>query len=272
MKQSRSKILITLLIVFASISSCKLEKKPLDTAQQVKDTITTASGLKYFYLTKGKGRAIVPGSKFSAQLSLKVKDSVIWTTYEDTDSVFTHIAASGGVIKGYDEMAQLLREGDDVVAMLPSDIAYGDKGSGASIPPKTTLVYDRFKITSVSAPKLVVSDSLFAALQVGGIKKMTSLYTRVTTTKDSLLYHRGMDQLDELWGKLRRAAMYKEAKNAFTFINKTNKNATLDFYIIRSLENMGDKKAAKVKLNEVLKRKLSKEQRAYFEEYKEELK
>ena len=271
MIKSTRKIVIALVMLSSIFFSCNLEKKSSTTNQQAKDTVTTASGLKYFYLTKGTGRAIEPGAKFSAQLSLQVNDSVIWTSYEGKDSVFTHIAARGGVIKGYDEMGLLLREGDNVVAILPSDIAYGDKGNGTSVPPKSTLVYDRFKIMNVSEPKFVLSDSLVAALEVGGIQKMKSLYEKVTTTKDSALYHSGMDQMDALWGKLRRKSMFKEARDAFAYLNKDQNNTTLDFYIIRSIENMGDKKAAIAKLDEVLERKLTKAQRAYFEEYKSEL-
>lgn len=271
MKKTTCKSLIAFAMLFASICSCNLEKKSSTKKEQAKDTISTASGLKYFYITKGTGRHIEPGSKFSAQLSLQVNDSVIWTTYEDKDSVFTHIAARGGVIKGYDEMALLLREGDNVVAILPSDIAYGDKGSGAAIPPKSTLVYDRFKIMEVSEPKLVLSDSLVVALTKGGIQKMKLLYDKVTTTKDSLLYHRGMDQMDALWSKLRRKSMFEEAKAAFAYFNEIDNHTTFDFYIIRSLELMGDKKAASARIDEVLKKELSEEQRTYFEEYKLEL-
>ena len=272
MKKTTCKSLVAFVLLSAGICSCNLEKKSTTTEQQAKDTISTPSGLKYFYITKGTGRRIEPGAAFSAQLSLKVNDSVIWTTYEDKDSVFTHIAARGGVIKGYDEMALLLREGDDVFAILPSDIAYGDKGSGVAIPPKSTLVYDRFKIMNVSEPKFVLSDSLVAALTAGGIQKMKLLYDKVRTTKDSLLYHRGMDQMDALWSKLRRKSMFKEAKATFTYFNKIDNDTTFDFYIIRSLELMGDKKAASAKIDEVLKKELSQEQRTYFEEYKLELK
>ena len=121
--------------------------------------------LKYFYITKGTGRKIVPGSKVTAMLSLKVNDSVIWTSYSAKDSSFTYIADRGGVIKGYNEMAMLLKEGDNVAAFLPGAIAYGERGSGDVIPPNATLEYDQFKIKMVSEPRLVLSDTLFYALK-----------------------------------------------------------------------------------------------------------
>ena len=261
-----------LILVFSTFFySCKTDNKSIKNNKSIKDTITTPSGLKYYYLTKGKGEKIEPGSKISAQLSLKVNDSVIWTSYSSKDSVFSHIAGRGGVIKGYDEMALLMREGDNVVAILPSNIAYGDKGSGNVIPPKATLVYDRFKVTYVSKPKLVLSDTLFITLKNNGIKKMKTVYNQITTTKDSVLYHGGIDQLNSLWRKLRKAELFTEANEAFSFINKEYKNSTFDFYIINSLENTGKIKEAISKINIVLKNKLSKEQKEYFIKYKQDL-
>jgi len=43
----------------------------------------------------------------------------------------------------------LLREGDEIIAILPDSLAYGAKGAGDIIPPYSTLVYDQFKVVSV---------------------------------------------------------------------------------------------------------------------------
>lgn len=259
-------VLLTFVVI-----SCQTEKKSSDTNNIVKDTITTASGLKYFYITKGKGKKVAPGSKVTAMLSLKVNDSVIWTSYNSKDSSFTYIADRGGVIKGYNEMAMLLREGDDVAAFLPGSIAYGKKGSGEIIPPNATLEYDQFKIVHVGEPKLVLSDSLFYAIKDHGAIKMTTIYKQVTKTKDSTLYHRGVGELNSLWRKLSRANLFKEAKEVFTFINKEYKSSTFEFYIIRSLENTGEYKQAIEKINKVLRGKLTKDQKEYYIKYKTDL-
>ena len=51
------------------------------------------------------------------------------------------MAGIGKVFKGFDEMALLMREGNNVVARLLGPIAYGERGSGDVIPPNATLVY-----------------------------------------------------------------------------------------------------------------------------------
>ena len=271
MKQPIKKSIFTVLAISVLMFSCKTDKTRSNTNEKAKDTITTVSGLKYFYITKGEGRKVEPGAKVTAMLSLKVNDSVIWTSYAAKDSSFTYIADRGGVIKGYNEMAMLLRKGDNVAAFLPGDIAYGEKGSGKVIPPNATLEYDQFKITYVSEPKLVLSDSLFYALKDHGIDKMKTIYKQVTTTKDSVLYHGGIGQLNSLWRKLRRAQMFNEAKDAFSFINIKYNNPTFDFYEIRSLENIGEIKQAITKIDKLLKRKLTAVQKEYFIKYKQEL-
>ena len=271
MKQSTNKSICTLLVLSVFFFSCKIDQKSSDVTSKAKDTITTASGLKYFYITKGKGRKVAPGAKVTAMLSLKVNDSVIWTSYSAKDSSFTYIADRGGVIKGYNEMAMLLREGDDVAAFLPGSIAYGEKGSGKIIPPNATLEYDQFKIVGVGEPKLVLSDSLFHALKNQGITKMKAMYKQITTTKDSVLYHGGTSQLDALWRKLSRASMFKEGFEAFTYLSRSTENTTFKFYIIRSLENQGKITAAIDKVSSVLRGKLSADQKEYYIKYKTEL-
>jgi hypothetical protein len=271
MKQLSSKFICTVLGVSILIFSCKTDQKTSEKNEIAKDTITTASGLKYFYNTKGKGKKVIPSAKVTAMLSLKVNDSVIWTSYAAKDSSFTYIADRGGVIKGYNEMAMLLREGDDVTAFIPGSIAYGERGSGKIIPPNATLEYNQFKITHVGEPKLVFADSLFTALKDGNLKKMKALYKQVTATKDSALYHTGIGQLNSLWRKLRGDNLFAEANDAFTFINKEYNNSTFDFYIIRSLENMKEYKKAISKIDAVLKSKLTADQKEYFIKYKADL-
>jgi hypothetical protein len=271
MKQTSSNSILAFLALSVFFFSCQTDKKSSNANEKAKDTITTLSGLKYFYITKGEGRKVEAGSKVTAMLSLKVNDTIIWTSYSAKDSSFTYIADRGGVIKGYNEMAMLMREGDDVAAFLPGSIAYGEKGSGKVIPPNATLEYDQFKITRVGEPRLVLADTLFYVLKNDGIKKMKSVYQQITATKDSVLYHGGMEQLTGLWRKLNSASLFKEAYDAFTFLNKDVNNTTFQFYIIRSLENQGEFKEAIAKVNTALKGGLSAGQKEYYIKYKTDL-
>ena len=48
----------------------------------------------------------------------------------------------GGVIKGWTEILQLMSKGDHWKVYIPSELGYGDRGAGSSIPPGATLVFE----------------------------------------------------------------------------------------------------------------------------------
>ena len=231
-------------LAFLVISCNTNNKTDKSTTIKLLDSVQTKSGLQYFYVQQGKGRKVEPGSKVGAYLSLMVNDSVIWDSYGAKDSMFSFIADRGGVIKGYNEMVMLLREGDAVVAILPDSIAYGQKGSGKVIPPGATLVYDTFKIGKVSEPKFVLSDTLFHMIKNQNMNKMIAKYQSISSTKDSANYHGGTDQLKSLWRKLSKANMHQEGLEMARYFKNNVDDLNIKIYEVLSLESLGNIKGA----------------------------
>jgi len=238
--------LLTLLATIA-LCSCNGPKSNKRTIV-LGDTIRTASGLQYYYEKIGKGRKVEAGCEMATYLSLKVGDDVVWTSADQPDSLFTYVAGYTRLIKGFTEISMLLREGDEVIAILPDSLAYGARGAGDIIPPHATLIYDKFKVVRVDEPKGIMADTLLKAIGIGGEKAVMEKYKEITTSADSNKYHLGQDHLYRMWDKLSKTDQHKKAAEvAACFADITNDNK-LWYKMVLSLENLGELKEAKENL------------------------
>ncbi|MCK0131482.1 FKBP-type peptidyl-prolyl cis-trans isomerase [Flavobacteriaceae bacterium F08102] len=219
---------------------------------QARDTIKTESGLMYYYLKKGDGRKVERGASVSSYLSLMVGDRVIWNTDQQPDSLFTYLAGSGQVIKGFEEMGLLLREGDEVVAIMPPDIAYGEKGAGALIPPNSTIVYNQWKVKKVTEPKFFIADTLYEITKENGVEAAIVKYKSITSTQDSTNYFINDRQFTNLWDMLMNENLHEEAFMIADYFGSKLNNNSLKFSSVISLEEMGENKKALAALNELL--------------------
>jgi FKBP-type peptidyl-prolyl cis-trans isomerase len=101
---------------------------------------TLASGLQYKVITEGTGK------------TPKATDSVV-TNYKGTlidgtefDSSYQRKTPAtfkvNGVIKGWTEALQLMKEGSKWQLFVPSDLAYGERGAGPNIGPNAVLIFE----------------------------------------------------------------------------------------------------------------------------------
>ena len=235
------------LLVIMTLGSCQGPKSNISKIT-LGDTIRTSSGLQYYYEKIGEGRKAEAGCEMATYLSLKVEDKVVWTSADQPDSLFTYVAGYTRLIKGFTEISLLLREGDEVIAILPDSLAYGTKGAGDIIPPHATLIYDKFKVVRVDKPKAIMADTLLKVIEMAGEKALMEKYNQITQTADSIKYHTGQDHFYRIWDKLSKANQHKKAAEvAACFADVTNDNK-LWYKMVLSLENLGELKEAKENL------------------------
>lgn len=99
----------------------------------------TASGLYYVVEKTGKGKAAKKGDKVQVLYKGTLLNGQVFD--ENLKDGISFPVGLGQVIPGWDEMLQLMKEGDKVKAIIPWNLAYGPRGNGP-IPPYSTLVFE----------------------------------------------------------------------------------------------------------------------------------
>lgn len=102
--------------------------------------VTTASGLQYKVLTEGSGDA----PKLNDTVTVDYKGTLLDGTEFDSSYKRGQPAtfSCSGVIKGWQEALQLMKPGAKYQLWIPSDLAYGPNGSGATIGPNSVLSFE----------------------------------------------------------------------------------------------------------------------------------
>ena len=105
--------------------------------------ITTASGLQYRVREQGGGGG-GKHPKADDKVMVHYRGRLIDGTVFDSSHKRGKPASFqvNQVIKGWTEALQLMRRGDHWQLFIPSELAYGTKGAGATIPPNSTLIFD----------------------------------------------------------------------------------------------------------------------------------
>jgi len=101
--------------------------------------IATASGLLYKVIESGNGATPKADSTVEVHYEGKLTDGTIFdSSYARGESISFPV---NGVIAGWTEALQLMKEGDTWELAIPSILAYGSRGAGAQIPPHSTLIF-----------------------------------------------------------------------------------------------------------------------------------
>jgi len=115
-------------------------KKFLEENQKKEGIKTLPSGLQYKVLTEGSGKM----PKADDTVTVNYKGTLIDGTEFDSPYKRGQPASFqvNGVIKGWTEALQLMKEGSKWQLFIPLDLAYGERGAGRTIPPNSTLIFE----------------------------------------------------------------------------------------------------------------------------------
>ncbi|MDD2524949.1 MAG: FKBP-type peptidyl-prolyl cis-trans isomerase [Bacteroidales bacterium] len=112
----------------------------LNENKQRENVVTLASGLQYEIMKAGEGKK--PGAKDKVQCHYH--GTLIDGTVFDSSVLRNEPAVFGvnQVIQGWVEALQLMPVGSKWKLFIPSNLAYGTAGAGASIGPNATLIFE----------------------------------------------------------------------------------------------------------------------------------
>ena len=118
------------------------------------ETVTTASGLQYKFVKLGKGAKPATGDLMIMHgVGTLTNGKEFWNTRTNNEP-FEYLLGIDSVIKGFAEGMREVRAGDRVIMTMTANLAYGERGSGADIPPNSTLVFD-YEILDVKPLSIV---------------------------------------------------------------------------------------------------------------------
>jgi FKBP-type peptidyl-prolyl cis-trans isomerase FklB len=107
-----------------------------------KEVTTLPDGMQYEILTAGDPNGIKPTPADTVVVDY------VGTLIDGTefDNSFKRGEPAsfplGGVIKGWTEILQLMTKGAHWKVVIPSELAYGERGAGSTIPPHSTLIFE----------------------------------------------------------------------------------------------------------------------------------
>src|SRR5690606_34334661 len=101
----------------------------------------TASGLYIRDVQTGSGPAIQPRQVATVHYTGRLPDGTQFDSSRGREP-FRFTVGGGEVIEGWDEGVAGMQVGGTRQLVIPSELAYGDRGIGGVIPPNATLVFD----------------------------------------------------------------------------------------------------------------------------------
>lgn len=113
----------------------------LSSLENAKHLTKTKDGIYYSIIQNGLGKEIKDGDEIEVHYELKLygKENVIDSSYTRNKTFTIPEVGKGAVIRGWDLILRGLKKGQKIRAIIPPELAYGERGVGNQIPPESFL-------------------------------------------------------------------------------------------------------------------------------------
>lgn len=106
------------------------------------EVTTTESGLQYIEILEGTGASPKAGDVVVVHYTGMFPDGTKFDSSVDRNEPFQFVIGQGQVIAGWDEGVMSMKTGGKRKLIIPSHLAYGERGAGGVIPPNATLEFE----------------------------------------------------------------------------------------------------------------------------------
>lgn len=106
------------------------------------DTITTKSGLMMIPIKTTNLQKPTKGQEVTVHYTGYLTDGTMFDSSVKRDEPLKFPVGLGKVIPGWDEALLNMKKGEKYRLVIPSNLAYGERGAGGVIPPNATLIFD----------------------------------------------------------------------------------------------------------------------------------
>ncbi len=121
-------------------ANIEIGKKFLEENATKDSVVVLENGLQYKVLAAGTGATPTVDDKVKCNYEGRLIDGTVFDSSYKRNQPATF--PLNGVIKGWTEILQLMKEGDKWQVYIPSELAYGERGAGDNIAPNETLIFD----------------------------------------------------------------------------------------------------------------------------------
>lgn len=107
------------------------------------NAMQSPSGVKYIIQKNGSGTKPAPGKTVQVKYTGSFLSGQVFDSSDMQGRPLEFPAGVGAVIKGWDEMIMDMSVGEKRLAVIPPELAYGERGAGGGIiPPNSFLVFE----------------------------------------------------------------------------------------------------------------------------------
>jgi len=107
------------------------------------NAVQSPSGVKYIIQKRGTGNKPAPGKTVQVKYTGSFLSGQVFDSSDTRGRPLEFQAGVGAVIKGWDEMIMDMQVGEKRIAIIPPELAYGERGAGNGvIPPNSFLVFE----------------------------------------------------------------------------------------------------------------------------------